>query len=314
MKISLLCIMGCISLLLGFNGSEKIASKANKTTEKQTKNNSQSGFDYEVQASKKDREIVERLLAEFLPQHNRFSKEALVIAVARKFIGTPYIAHTLDKNKDEKLVVNLREMDCTTYLENVIAICLCVNEQKGSFQDFVRNLCRVRYRNSVLSHTNRLHYYQWWATNNEQKGILKEIVCNGFPFTATQQLKINYMSENPQLYFMLKNSPDRIVRIKQLEDQTNGTIVRYIPKTILKNPISLKGVIQNGDIIALVTNKKNLDTTHLGFALWKENQLYLLNASSLKKNGRQVVEPVETLYQYLMDRSHNTGIRIARLQ
>ncbi|RKW49510.1 MAG: DUF1460 domain-containing protein, partial [Prevotella sp.] len=69
----------------------------------------------------------------------------------------------------------------------------------------------------------------------------------------------------------------------------------------------------NGDIIAITTRKYNLDTTHLGFAVWHNNSLYMLNASSLKRNGRQVVEPKETLYQYLMQQPNSTGIRLARL-
>ena len=72
-------------------------------------------------------------------------------------------------------------------------------------------------------------------------------------------------------------------------------------------------MVHDGDIIGLVTNKAGLDASHLGIAVWHDDGLYLLNASSLKKNGHQVVEPKETLFAYLAARAHNTGIRVLRI-
>lgn len=36
---------------------------------------------------------------------------------ANKFIGIRYVASTLERNKTEKLVINLQELDCTTLVE-----------------------------------------------------------------------------------------------------------------------------------------------------------------------------------------------------
>ena len=98
-----------------------------------------------------------------------------------------------------------------------------------------------------------------------------------------------------------------------MEDRTNGIKVRYIPKNLLNNAALLRKVVRNGDIIAITTRKRNLDTTHLGFAVWHDDGLHMINASSLKRNGRQVIEPKQTLYQYLMQQPNSTGIRLARL-
>lgn len=260
-----------------------------------------------------DADRIERLLADLLPLRSKLSKGDMILKVARHFIGIPYVAHTLDRNSEETLVVNTREMDCTTYLENVIAVLLCVDRNQSRFSDFTRMLQSIRYRQGHLSYENRLHYYQWWVTDNQQMGFVKEIETPNPPFTATQRLKINYMSENYKSYDMLRNHPKRVAALKKIEDQTNGTVVRYIPKSQLTNTALLRKVVRNGDIIAITTNKRNLDTTHLGFAVWHSDGVHLLNASSLKKNGRQVVEPKETLYQYLMQRQQNPGIRVARL-
>ena len=45
---------------------------------------------------------------------------------ARLFIGRPYVAHTLEVADPERLVVNTRQLDCTTLVENVTALTLCV--------------------------------------------------------------------------------------------------------------------------------------------------------------------------------------------
>ena len=46
--------------------------------------------------------------------------------IAKLFLGTPYVGKTLEQEGEEALVINFRELDCTTFLENVVALSLCV--------------------------------------------------------------------------------------------------------------------------------------------------------------------------------------------
>ena len=264
--------------------------------------------------TKADSTLVCQLLQEFVPQRQQLTNDQLIIKIARKFIGVPYVAHTLDINEDEKLVVNLHGLDCTTYVEAVTALTLCVKKGETRFSDYVRQLEQLRYRGGKMSYVNRLHYFHWWQEDNERMGFVKEIDSPNPPFSAVQTLKINYMSQNARLYDMLKNHPERIAELKKLEDATNGTKLRYIPKNLLNNSKLLREVIRDGDILAIVTSKRELDTTHLGFAIWHKDGLHLMNASNLRKNGNKVVDPVETLYDYMMSRPANLGIRVVRIQ
>ncbi len=264
--------------------------------------------------TKADSALVCQLLQEFVPQRLQLTNEQLIIKIARKFIGVPYIAHTLDINEDEKLVINLHGLDCTTYVEAVTALTLCIKRGETRFSDYVRQLEQIRYRDGKLSYANRLHYFHWWQEDNERMGFVKEIDSPNPPFSAVQTLKINYMSLNARLYDMLKNNPERVAELKKLEDATNGTKLRYIPKSLLNNSKLLREVIRDGDILAIVTSKRELDTTHLGFAVWHKDGLHLMNASNLRKNGNKVVDPVETLYNYMMARPANLGIRVVRIQ
>ena len=68
--------------------------------------------------------------------------------------------------------------------------------------------------------------------------------------------------------------------------------------------------VQDGDILALVTNKSGLDVSHVGFAEWgKDGKLYLLDASSIHK--KVVLESI-TLYQYAQQHPSMLGIRVIR--
>ena len=78
----------------------------------------------------KDRARIEQIMNKYAQQT---ADPALIIAIARELRGIPYVAKTLEVNKQEKLVVNLSQLDCTTYVENVLAIYLCIKNGKKVF-------------------------------------------------------------------------------------------------------------------------------------------------------------------------------------
>ena len=46
----------------------------------------------------------------------------LVVRIGETFIGTPYAPHTLEAPGEEGLVIELEELDCVTFVENVLAL------------------------------------------------------------------------------------------------------------------------------------------------------------------------------------------------
>ena len=230
----------------------------------------------------------------------------------KKFIGVPYVAHTLEDGNSEHLIVNLRELDCTTFVEIVLALALCDIENKRTFSDFCNNLRKVRYFGGRIDdYSSRLHYFTWWAEDNIQKGIIREISADDFPFTAVQKVSINYMSAHPELYKHLKGKPDMIQKIKQKELRTSGKTYRYIPKSLLNESADRIGIVHTGDIVAIITSKSGLDTSHIGIAVWQDGKLHLLNASSIYK---KVVLDKSTFYQYSQRQKSQLGIRVFRLK
>jgi len=229
---------------------------------------------------------------------------------ARKLKSVPYVARTLEGGECERLVVNLRQLDCTTYVENVIALYLCIKNEKTTFRDFCNYLRNMRYENGIVTYPTRLHYFSYWIEQNTLTGIVREIVPQDSSVTEDSEYDIYYMSSNPEKYPALRKDTSLIDDIAEMEKYFDGKTYRYIPKAKLKNPESLQAFIKDGDIIAIVTNKKGLDISHIGFAAWQKGNLHLLNASSIHK---KVVEEPMSLYKYMMRHPSQTGIRIIRV-
>ena len=251
-------------------------------------------------------------ICNLLEESKRYSQADDVVSYfAKKFVGIPYVANTLEVNDEEQLVVNLRQMDCTTYVETVVSLALCVQNGQFTYQDYINALRNLRYRNGVIDgYGSRLHYFSDWIDNNENMGFIKEVQSPNPPFSAIQVLNLDFMSKHPHSYKALRISPYLVEEIRETEINLNGKKMNYIPKSSLANTSLLRKVIRNGDILAIVTNVKGLDIAHLGIALWRKDGLHMLHASS--KQGR-VVEDNNTLRTYLNGNKSFLGIRVLRL-
>lgn len=231
---------------------------------------------------------------------------------ARKFLGRPYVAHTLEVGDDRTLVVNTRQLDCTTLVENVTALTLCFNEKRLTFGDYLAKLEQLRYRNGTANgYVSRIHYFTDWIESNAKRGLVSEVQGSNPPFSAVQTVKVDYMSTHPNAYKALREHPEYVEPIRKTERAITGKTYRYIPKGSILNTKLLRQTVHNGDIIAITTGKSGLDIAHLGFAVWRSDGLHLLNASKI--HGKVVDEPM-TLRQYLMRHKSRTGIRLVRIK
>ncbi len=262
-----------------------------------------------AQGSKADsREVIESLLLESVRQP---SSANLPLFFARKFIGVPYVAHTLEVNSEEQLVVNTRELDCTTLVETVTALTLCAYRRTFDYQSYQCALRAMRYHDGIIDgYPSRIHYFTDWIVQNQQAGIVSEVQQPNPPFTAVQTVNVSYMSGHPQSYKALKAHPEYVPLIRKAEQRISGMKFRYIPKSEVSNTAAMREAVHDGDIIAITCKKPGLDIAHLGFAVWRNDGLHLLNASQLHK---KVVEEPMTLRQYLLKHPSHTGIRIIRI-
>jgi hypothetical protein len=243
----------------------------------------------------------------------------LMLYYGKQLQGVPYVAHTLEVNKTEQLVVNLRQLDCTTFVETVFALSLTTKSGSVKWTDYCRNLQTIRYAGGKPEgYTSRNHYFLWWVEKNKEKGLVStpmhdamvKIASSGkqLPsYIRKQTIDIDYMSTHSSAYSMLDGNKQDIAIIKDKEKKSKGEIVYYIPPTkIGLSKKQLGGYVNDGDILAIATKKKGLDTTHIGIASWgKDGKLHLLNASQVRK---KVVLETMTLQQYMKKHPTQLGI------
>lgn len=232
-----------------------------------------------------------------------------IMFFAKSMIGIPYCGGTLDVNENESLVVRTDSVDCTTYVETVLAMYLASKIEYGRYNDFKKALTKIRYRDGVIKgYSSRLHYFSDWVADNEKKGILYEVTSRSNH--SQRHFSINYMTKHSVLYRHLKGDSLSVNEMLRIEEKWKNYDMPYIPKEFLKtydNNID----ICNGDILALTTNIDGLDVLHLGFAIWVDGNIHLLHASSLY--GRVVIDRI-SLYEYLKDRKKHTGVRVIRVK
>ncbi len=263
---------------------------------------------------------VESLLSRAASQHAGSETAQLVMFFAQELQGVPYVAKTLEVNSREKLVVNLRELDCTTYVETVLALALTARHDSWRFADYCRWLRKLRYSAGVLDgYASRNHYFSQWITSNEHQGLVTELVGDAadsrgayYPFVELQCIQLNWMTTHVSSYPMMVGRTAVIERVRRAEQAASGTTVHYIPRRLLNRGKADIGCVHDGDVLAIVTNKSGLDTSHLGFAVWgSDGQLHLLNASQIHK--KVVLEPM-TLATYMSKHPTQLGVRAVRLK
>ena len=228
----------------------------------------------------------------------------LITEIGLSFVDTPYAAATLENGADEKLVINLRELDCTTFVENCLALALTVKMGKTDFESFAAQLEQIRYRDGLRNqYPSRLHYFSDWVNNNQKKGFIDQTPnLDGELFVNP----INFMSTHSSSYLVLKEHPELIQVIAEQEKVLTQTGFLYFPKNDLPN---LYKNLEHGDIIGLTSSVDGLDVNHVAIVILKNKEFYLLNAS--QKAGKVLVS-AEPLSDYLKPQSKNNGVIIAR--
>ncbi|GHV57457.1 xylanase [Bacteroidia bacterium] len=236
------------------------------------------------------------------------SPNELIVKAALSLLNTPYVAQTLEGNKKEELVINLMELDCMTLVENCLALSRAAQYPNPDYEDFVRQLQFIRYRVGIMNgYTSRLHYTTDWITDNSGKGIIEDITgaLGGKPF----QPHVDFMSSHPERYPALKENPQDVEVMRNIEQTINQRdTYYYIPKNEIRNKQSL---IQSGDIIGFTTSIPGLDISHVAIAYWNNGQLSFIHAST--KQMKVIIHP-ESLIDYCNGIQTNTGIVVLRVK
>jgi hypothetical protein len=229
----------------------------------------------------------------------------LVATVGRYFLGWPYKAKTLERPGEERLVVDLSGVDCTTFVETSLAMARTIKLGQYHFDGFMRELQTIRYRDGqIAGYPSRLHYFSDWLSDNTRKGVVTEITdtLGG----EAQALTLSFMTQHPQAYPQMQD-PGNVTAMRAFEAAISLRPHFQLPKEKIAQAESR---IETGDVIALVTTVPGLDIAHVGLAV-RENdgRIHFLNAPMA---GAQVEISREPLADLLKGRKGYSGIRVAR--
>jgi hypothetical protein len=230
-----------------------------------------------IEATERDRELVRETVAwgrGLGLQHAAIGD--VVVAVGRRFLGAPYLAGSLDPPGGERLIVNLRAFDCVTYVESVLALARVIRDPTSPadpFDTFVRELARIRYRESLRrAYASRLHYFSDWIATNAERGLVADVTreLGG----ARDKRPIAFMSTHPQAYPQLSD-PVMLEEIRGVERTLNGRTRYRIAETALGQ--AAPGM-REGDIIAATSTVPGLDVAHTGIVVRVDGRVHLMHA------------------------------------
>ena len=215
------------------------------------------------------------------------------ILIGQFFIGAPYLANRLSKSNPEKVYFSFADFDCITYVENVLAL----YNSKGNRIKFSEKLIKIRYNDSI-SYENRNHY----LTSALEKLVKLNILTPmNNPFNSKSVFKsIDYLSEHVNNINIDKS------KLMKIEKSISSRPIYYFDSM---NDSDTYNLIQNGDVIAFLSSRNDLDFKHVGFVYIKNNKRYILHASQEKK---VVCISDVTIDQYLSNNKKIKGFQIYR--
>ena len=242
----------------------------------------------------------------YIKPFKKLPVSSLIIETARFFLNKPYVASTLEL-EPEGLVINLRELDCTTFVETVLALSRTVKMyDMPTIENFGEQLRNIRYRRGNISnYTDRNHYFSDWVYENETRGHIKDVTkeVGGVPY----KLNLGFMSSHPDSYNQLKSNPEFVEVIKKKEIEiSQRDVYSIIPEASIK---SCEKEMKDGDIVSFVTDIEGLDVSHVGFIYLNKGVVTFIHASS---SAKKVIVNPQSLLVYFGKNKRNTGIMIAR--
>jgi hypothetical protein len=228
----------------------------------------------------------------------------IVAAIGESFVGTPYVAHSLETEGEEGLVVNLRGFDCLTFVENSLALARCVKSRTTTFENFRTELTHIRYLSGVINgYSSRLHYFTDWMADNARKKVIRDITVETGG-TAYRKV-INFMSSHKASYRQLADDAT-LGRIKEAETRLSSAPLYRVTKEQLT---AAQRVLRSGDIIGTVTTMEGMDIAHTGMVLLTDGTPRFLHAPL---SGGKVTLSSGDLAAYVQGIRSYTGVVIGR--
>ncbi|MFD3592540.1 DUF1460 domain-containing protein [Nocardia sp. NPDC058640] len=198
------------------------------------------------------------------------SRPELIDRLSARLLGTPYGANMLvgSATQPEQLVVDLRRVDCFTFLDYIDAA-----SRAGTRDQFVTELVADRYIDGRVEFAQRKHFFTDWATRERRTAT--DITASLSPAAVTTTKQLNAKADGG-LYLPGVPVVDRAVT--------------HIPSAAVDGGV--RAALRTGDFLGAYTPDAGLDVTHVGIIVQTPTGPVFRNASSLAANNQVVDTPL----------------------
>ena len=237
---------------------------------------------------------------------------AAMAEIGRSFVGTAYVPRTLEVEGPERVIVNLRGLDCVTFVENVFALSRFVRSSEATslrnrpgaearYQELIEE---IRYRDGQLDgYASRLHYFSDWIADNARRMLIRDL---GVDLEGIHDSEpVDFMTTHVDAYRQLADFGN-LEALRETERRLSTVGRVFLPETVIP---AVADHIQDGDIIAATSTVDGLDVAHTGLALWVDGTLRLMHAPLV---GDSVQISEVTLAERIQEIEGQNGIIVAR--
>jgi hypothetical protein len=228
-------------------------------------------------------------------------------------LGSPYKAYTLEEYLAapgasplrEPLTAYLTAFDCVSLVESALAIARAAAKPGAGWDDFAREIERMRYRGGVREgYASRLHYFSEWIADNVRRGLLRELGPELGALDDTRPLR--FMTTHRSAYRALAD--DSVYRaIGVMERRLDAWPRQVVPTARIASVLDR---IETGDVLAFATSIEGLDCTHTGLAY--RDRAGVMRVLHAPLSGGEVQVSRGTLPEYVAALRSGTGIIVAR--
>ena len=174
---------------------------------------------------------------------------ARVESISGRFLGYPYLAHSLVGSVDTPEVFNdsLAGFDCVTYIESVLAL-----SYADGTKTFPSILKKLRYAGGKVDWHRRNHYMTQWLRNNARDGLVGRV---GLRWATTRKNRV--LNVVPGL-------------------RASRESFSCIPKRRFS---AVRSELRSGDLIFFASTRTHLDVFHCGILIGQGEDWVLRHAS-----------------------------------
>ncbi len=168
--------------------------------------------------------------------------------LGRRFVGVPCTPGTLETPGAERLVVNLREFDCVTYIEVVLALAQMIRARENDSRRFSAGspASATETERSTVTRVASTTSANGSGTTKSKRGL--RAVTRELGGVRVNE-PIDFMSSNADAYPALAD-PAELRAIRATETRLSAGPRYYTPQDRIR---SVEERIRNGDIIAATT-------------------------------------------------------------